>query len=69
MLSQRGRDAPSPRLRGEGRGEGLFFEFGQERLENPFKIVNYILVPDVDHAVTEAHSALSRCLSLGLPEC
>ena len=47
------KSSPSPRLRGEGRGEGLFFEFGQERLENPFKIVNYILVPDVDHAVTE----------------
>jgi len=34
--------SPSPRLRGEGRGEGLFFEFGQKRLENPVQILNDI---------------------------
>ena len=44
--------SPSPRLRGEGRGEGLLFEFGKERLENPVQILNDIVVPDADHAIT-----------------
>jgi hypothetical protein len=39
-------------LRGEGRGEGLFFEFGRERLENPVQILNDLVVPDADHAIT-----------------
>jgi hypothetical protein len=28
------------------------FEFGEERLENPVQILNDIVVPDVDHAIT-----------------
>jgi len=40
-------------LRGEGRGEGLFFEFGQEHLKNPVRILDDIVVPDADHAITE----------------
>jgi hypothetical protein len=40
-------------LPGEGRGEGRFFEFGQEHLENPIDIVDDIVVPDSDHAITE----------------
>ena len=45
--------SPSPRLRGEGRGEGRFFEFGKERLENPVEVLNDIVVPDTDHLITE----------------
>jgi hypothetical protein len=44
---------PRPRLRGEGRGEGLFFEFGQERLQYPIQILNYVIVPDADHPITK----------------
>ena len=44
--------SPSPRLRGEGRGEGRFFEFGEECL-NPVDILNDIVVPDADHAIAE----------------
>ena len=40
-------------LAGRGSGEGLFFEFGQERLENPVQILNDIVVPDADHPITE----------------
>jgi len=40
-------------LAGRGRGEGLTFEAGQEGLENPGKIVDDIVVPDVDHAVAK----------------
>jgi hypothetical protein len=40
-------------LRGEGRGEGLFFEFEQKHLENPVQILDDIVVPDADHAITE----------------
>src|SRR5271157_2875869 len=45
--------SPSPRLRGEGWGEGPFLEFGQQRLENSVQISNHIVVPDADHAITE----------------
>jgi hypothetical protein len=45
--------SPSPRWRGEGRGEGRFFEFGQEPLENPIQIFDDVVVPDADHAITE----------------
>ena len=41
-------------MRGEGRGEGLFFEFGKERLENAVQILNDIVVPDADYAITES---------------
>jgi len=40
-------------LRGEGRGEGLLFEFGQEHLEDPFQVLDDIVVPDADHSITE----------------
>jgi hypothetical protein len=40
-------------LGGEGRGEGLFFEFGKERLKDPVQILNDFVVPDADHAITE----------------
>jgi hypothetical protein len=40
-------------LRGEGLGEGLFFEFGQKRLENSVQILDDIVVPEADHAITE----------------
>src|SRR5689334_13310678 len=43
--------SPSPRLRGEGRGEGRSFEFRQERLEHPVQILNDIVVPDADHTI------------------
>ena len=45
--------SPSHRLRGEGRGEGLFVEFGQEVLENPVEIFDDVGVPAADHAITE----------------
>ena len=65
--------SPSPRLRAEGRppdgrpcgpfrGEGRFFEFGQEPLENPVQILNDIVAPDADHAITEG-----RKLAVALP--
>ena len=38
-------------MRGEGRGEGLFFEFGQKRLENPVQILNDIVIPEFDNQV------------------
>jgi hypothetical protein len=40
-------------LRGEGRGEGLLFRFGQKRLEDPLQIVNDLVVPDADGTITE----------------
>ena len=40
-------------MRGEGRGEGRFFELGQERFEHPVEILNDIVVPDADYAITE----------------
>jgi tetratricopeptide (TPR) repeat protein len=48
-----GQLSPSPRLRGEGSGEGLFFEFGQKRLENAIEILDRAVVPDADRATTE----------------
>jgi hypothetical protein len=41
------------RLRGEGRGEGLFFELGQEGFEDTVEILDDIIVPDADHPITE----------------
>jgi hypothetical protein len=46
--------SPSPRLRGEGRGEGPFFELGQQRLENTVQIFYDIVVPDAHHAITKS---------------
>jgi len=40
-------------LRGEGWGEGLLFEFRQQRLENAIEILDHIIVPDTDHPITE----------------
>jgi hypothetical protein len=40
-------------LRGEGWGEGLTFEFGQKLKKNSVKILNDIVVPNADDAVTE----------------
>jgi hypothetical protein len=40
-------------LRGEGRGEGLFSEFGQKRFENPVEIIEDLVVPDADHAIAK----------------
>jgi hypothetical protein len=45
-------------LRGEGRGEGPFFEFGQERLENTVQILDDIVVPDPDYTITESAQLL-----------
>ena len=56
----KGKLSPSPRLRGEGRGEGLFFEFGQQRLENPVQILNDIVIPDAHHAITEGCCRAAR---------
>ena len=58
--------SPSPRLRGEGRGEGLFFEFGQQRLENPVQILNDIVIPDADHAITEGAQVAVALLVFGV---
>jgi hypothetical protein len=49
-------------LRGEGRGEGRFFEFGPEPLQNPVQIFDDIVVPDADHAITEGAERV-----IGLP--
>jgi len=40
---------PSIRLHSEGR----FFEFRQKPLENPVQILDDVVVPDADHAITE----------------
>jgi hypothetical protein len=40
-------------MRGEGRGEGLLFELGQECLKHPVQILDDIVVPDADHSITE----------------
>ena len=45
--------SPSPRLRGEGRGEGLFFALGRECLKNSVHILSDFFAPDADHAITE----------------
>jgi hypothetical protein len=44
---------PSPRSRGEGRGEGVFCEFGQEHLENSIEVLDDIVVPNANHAIAE----------------
>jgi hypothetical protein len=38
-------------LRGEGRGEGLFFELEKKRVENPVQILDELVVPDADQAI------------------
>jgi hypothetical protein len=53
MLSWTALPLVYPGMRGEGRGEGGFFEFGQEPLENPVQIFDDIVVPGADHAITE----------------
>jgi hypothetical protein len=40
-------------LRGEGWGEGRFFEFGQKRFEDPVQIFDDVVIPDADYAITE----------------
>jgi hypothetical protein len=55
----------SPRLRGEGRREGRFFEFGQERLQNSVKIVDDFVVPDAEHAIAEGAEGTVALLVLG----
>jgi hypothetical protein len=54
--------SPSPRVRGEGRGEGPLFEFGQQRLENSVEVLDNIVVPDPDHAITEG----AKCAICGV---
>ena len=41
-------------MRGEGRGEGPLFELRQQHLENSVQILDNIVVPDADHAITES---------------
>jgi hypothetical protein len=38
---------------GRGWGEGPFFEFGQERFENPIEVIDDFVVPEADHAITK----------------
>jgi hypothetical protein len=58
LVAQEGDDfaacqlSPSPRWRGEGRGEGRFLELA-EPLENPVEVVDDLVFPDADHAVTK----------------
>jgi len=42
-----------PRVRGEGWGEGIFFELGQERFQNSLQISQDVVVLDTDHVITE----------------
>src|SRR5215471_14794916 len=63
------KSSPSPRLRGEGRGEGLLFEFGQECLENTVEILNDIVVPDADYAMTEGAEVAIALLVFRRSEC
>jgi hypothetical protein len=53
-------------LRGEGRGEGLFFEFGQKHLENSVQILDDVVVPDAKHAITEAAQVAVALLVFGV---
>src|SRR5215472_7084020 len=53
---------PSPRLRGEGWGEGLLCEFAKEHAENTVQILNNIIVPDAHNTITE-----SAQLAVALP--
>jgi hypothetical protein len=45
--------SPSPRERGEGWGEGRFFEFAEEHLKNAVEILHDVVVPNADDAITE----------------
>ena len=56
---------PSPRLRGEGWGEGRFLEFGQKSLENPVQIFYDIVVPDADHVIAEGAERAVALLVFG----
>jgi hypothetical protein len=47
------RPTDSPGIRGEGWGEGLCFKFIEKRGENPVQILNDVIVPEPDNAVTE----------------
>jgi hypothetical protein len=40
-------------LRGEGWGEGLPPKFGQEMLKYSIDVLNHLIVPNADNAVTE----------------
>jgi hypothetical protein len=40
-------------LAGRGWSEGPFFEFGLERFENPIEVIDDIVVPEADHAITK----------------
>ena len=44
----------------------MFFEFGQKRLENPVQILNDIVIPDADHAITEGAQVAVALLVFGL---
>jgi hypothetical protein len=45
--------SPSPRLRGEGRGEGRFLKLAKEHPKNSVQIPSDIVVPNPDHAITK----------------
>jgi hypothetical protein len=49
-------------LAGRGVGEGLFFEFAKKRGENPFQVLDDVIVPEPDHALTQG-----LALSVALP--
>ena len=44
---------PSPRLRGEGRGEGLSPQLGQLHFENSVDVLDNVIVPDSNYAVAQ----------------
>src|SRR5262249_45181925 len=48
------RKAPSPRLRGEGWGEGLFPQLHRKHFEDALDVRDHIVVPNTDDPVTES---------------
>jgi hypothetical protein len=55
--------SPSPRLRGEGRGEGPYVGFVQEALENP------VVIPDADRVIAKGAQRAVAILSSRLSAC
>jgi hypothetical protein len=56
-------------LRGEGRGEGLSLELGQQYFENSGDVVYHVIVPDADDAIAKSSQigiALSICSAFGV---
>ena len=51
-------------LAGDGRGEGLSPQFGQHPFENSVNVLDNIIIPDADDAVTEGDSTRDRALDL-----